>query len=166
MGETEHRTVATDYVAHTEGAVHSLGRLEHGFHAVVGKVEHLHEKFGEFRREQGMTTLAMLGLGYGLGSWVEKIKEVNSEFTSTQKSIAGVLSSSLQFGKGTSEIDKYKESMAIAKGVTEEAEDTAARFGLQFGQLEGVGTIYKKLAISAGDLGLSQRQVMELTVET
>src|SRR4051812_46914501 len=94
------------------------------------QVEKLSERVRDFRREQGLTTLGALGLGVGIGAWIEKIKDVNKEFSGTQKSIAGVLSSALAFSKGTAEVDRFGQAMTVSKDITEKLEETAARFGL------------------------------------
>ena len=118
---------------------------------------------GELRAETGFSTLGMLGLGAGIGAWVEKAKDAQTEFAGAQKSIASVLSTTLQFSKGTSEIERYRRSFKLAKDVVEEAEETAGRFNMS---LEDVSGVYRSLSLSAGQFGLSQKQVSALMVET
>lgn len=160
MAETRKRTVETEFKAKDAGYSGAVAKLADRFDAAAKRVEKFREKVGEFRREQGLTTLAALGLGYGIGSWIEKIKEANAEFGRNQKGIAGILAGSLAFKKGTSEIERYTRSLALSKGITQELDETAARFGMQ---LDDVATSYKSVMAATGALGLSQKQVMELT---
>lgn len=159
MSETV-RTVKTEFTAEDKGLGAHQARLSAGFEHGAKHLEGFREKLREFRREQGLTTIAALGLGYGLGSWIEKAKEGNAEFEKTRKGIAGVLAGALDFGKGTSEIDRYNRSLKLSGEITDQVEDTAARFSMQF---EDVAEVYKKVALSAGALGLKQKQVMDLT---
>jgi hypothetical protein len=156
-------TVRTEFTAEDRGlAAHQL-RYSDLFEKGAHKLEGFKERLSEFRREQGLTTVAALGLGYGIGSWLEKAKEVNAEFGRAKKGIAGVLAGALEFPKGTAEIERYTKSLKSAGEVTELVEDTAARFNLQF---EDTATVYKKLALAAGGLGLTQKQVNDLMVST
>lgn len=159
----EHRKVETEFTARDAGYGATLAKISHGFTEVHHKLEGVREKIKEFRREQGLTTMAALGLGYGIGSWVDKIKEANAEFGAAKKGIAGVLSATLEFPKGTSEIDRYKRSMQLATEQTEEAEYTAARFDMS---LEDVAGVYRSLALTAGQFGLNQTQLNDLMIET
>lgn len=163
MAEEETRQVRTEFTAHDAGVGSVLARHENMAGRAAHAIGHLNERFSEFRREQGLTTLAALGLGYGLGSWMEKLKEANAEARVAQKGIAGVLAGALAFDKGTAEIDRYRQSFALAREIMEHSENTAARFGMS---LEEVSNIYKKLAVSVGGLGLSQEQVQTLTDQT
>jgi len=158
--ETIGREVRTEFTARDAGVGATVMRMASAFEGGAKRLDHLRERVGEFRREQGLTTLAALGLGYGVGSWIEKIKEANTEFAQTQKGIAGVLTSALDFGKGTSEIDQFTRSMKIAKGVTEELEESAGKYVMP---LDDVTAAYKKLLVATGGLGLSQEKVMGLT---
>jgi hypothetical protein len=157
----EHRKVETEFTAKDAGYGAGLAKISRAFSEVHHKLEGMREKIGEFRREQGLTTVAALGLGYGIGSWVEKIKEANAEFSSTQKQIAGVLSGALNFAKGTDELERYQRSLKLSTDITKELNETAGRFTQP---LTDVATAYKSIAIAAGGLGLSQKQVMDLTV--
>ena len=161
MSEETHREVRTDFTAEDRGLGSSLHRFGEQFERGAHQLEGYKERLSEFRREQGLTTVAALGLGYGVGSWLEKIKESNAEFGRAQRGVAGVLSTALAFQKGTSEVDRYKQALQVSQEVTEQAEATAARFGLT---LEDTATTYKKIAIAAGGLGLTQKQVNDLTV--
>lgn len=162
MSETV-RTVKTEFTAEDKGLGAHQARLSAGFEHGAKHLEGFREKLREFRREQGLTTIAALGLGYGLGSWIEKAKEGNAEFEKTRKGIAGVLAGALDFEKGTSEIDRYNRSLKLSGEITEQVEDTAARFSMQF---EDVAEVYKKLILSAGGLNLTQKQVAGLMTET
>lgn len=154
------RTVSTEFTAKDAGFSGAVSKMAAAFDAGAKRVERFREKVGAFRREQGLTTLAALGLGYGIGSWIEKIKEANAEFGRNQKGIAGILASSLAFNKSTSEIERYNRSLALSKGITQELDDTAARFNMQ---LDDTATAYKSVMVATGALGLSQKQVMDLT---
>jgi hypothetical protein len=160
LGETETRTVGTEFTAKDAGYSAVLDRIAGKFEESARHLAELKEKMGDFRRETGLSTLGALGLGYGIGSWIEKAREANTEFDATQKAIAGILASSLGFEKGASEIDRYNRSLVLAKGVATDLEEQAARFGMQVGDVAGA---YRVTASSAGALGLTQKQVLQLT---
>lgn len=160
MAGDKKRTVQTEFTV-KDSFSGAVGRMSSSFARGAEKVSELQNRFKEFRREQGFTTLAALGLGYGIGSWIEKTKEANREFNSTQKSLAGVLSSSLKFERSASEIDRYNRSLKLSRQITDEMEETGARFNVGLGD---VANSYKTVSTAAGILGLSQKQVMSLTV--
>lgn len=161
MSDT-HRTVETVFTAKDAGYGAVVGRLSSSFQQGSQHLDRLRHRFGEFRREQGLTTLAALGLGYGIGSWIEKAKEASAEFIGTQKALAGVLAGSLKFPKGTSEIEKYNRAMVLSRGITEQSEELGARFNMR---LDDVASSYKTVATAAGGLGASQKQVNALTLD-
>jgi hypothetical protein len=156
------RTVETEFKVR-DSFSGGMSKMGGAFGRASGKLNELQNKFRDFRREQGLTTLGALGLGYGIGSWIEKIKEANSEFGRTQKGIAGVLSSSLKFERGAGEIDRYNRSMRLSKDITESLEDTSARFATSF---DDVANSYRTVVAAAGPLGLSQKQVLTLTEQS
>ncbi len=162
MAETTERIVQTRFVAIDGGHEGVVTRLANRMQFGAEKVAHLQNRFADFRREQGFTTLAALGLGAGIGAWIVKAKEANAEFGRTQKSIAGVLTSALDFNKGTTEIERYTQAAKLAHNITEELDETSARFVMP---LEDVAGAYRGMASAAGMLGLTQKQTMELTVE-
>lgn len=155
MSEKKH-TVETTFTAKDLNYTSVVGKISHGF-------EHAQEKLKDFRRETGMTTLGMLGLGYGLTSWVEHTKEANAEFANTQKSIAGLLAGSLEFAKGTSEIERYNRSLALSNDITHELDETSGRF---VQPLESVAAAYRGILTATAPLHLAQKQVMDLTEES
>lgn len=160
MGDTETRTVETEFTAKDAGYTAAVDRIASGFEKSARQLQELKSKMGEFRQETGLSTLGALGLGYGIGSWVEKARAANEEFANTQKSIAGVLAGTLKFDKGTAELDRYNRSMVLSSGISEELEEDAARFQLQMGDVAGS---YRTTVSAAGALGLTQKQVMSLT---
>lgn len=159
---TERREVHTDYTATDAGLGATLakigGQLQHATHRFEG----LQEKFGEFRREQGFTAAGFFGIGLSLGSLIDKAKEATGEFGRTKQSVAGMLADRLGFARGTSEIDRYQRSLVVANKTTEELSDIGTRF---VRPLEEVGGIYRTIAGAAGNLGLTQRQVVETTTD-
>lgn len=161
-GENKKRTVETEFKVR-DSFSGGVGNMTSKLTEASKKANELREKFRDFRREQGLTTLGALGLGYGIGSWVEKTREVNREFAATQKGIAGVLSSSLKFEKGASEIDRYNRSLVLSKGITEELEEAAARFNVNLTETD---QSYRVLSSAAANLGLTQKQVMELNLSS
>jgi len=155
-------TVATEFVARDAGYTAVLHRISGAMEQANHRLEGLRERMSEFRRETGLSTLGALGLGVGIGAWVEKAKEANSEFMRTERSIAGVLAGALKFNKGTSEIDRYNRSLKLSTEITEELEHSAARFVMP---LDDVAGAYRTTAQAAGTLGLTQKGVMEITEE-
>lgn len=154
------RQVETRWTATDAGYTATIGRIGSAFGGVARKTDELRSRFGDFRREIGFSTLGMLGIGAGIGAWVEKAREANAEFGQTQKGIAGILSGSLQFAKGTTEIERYNRSLVLSRGITEKLEETASRFNTGFADAAGT---YRSVTVAAGNLGLSQQQVMSLT---
>lgn len=155
------RTVATEFAARDAGYTAVVGKISGAFEQAAHRSEGLRERMGHLRGEFGLTSVGILGVGVGLGAWIEKAREANKEFGSAQKSIAGVLSGSLEFSKGTTEIERYTKSLALAKNITNELDETSARFNMQF---QDVQQSYKVTAAAAGKLGLTQEQVMELNL--
>lgn len=160
MGETETRTVETVYTAKDAGHSAVVDHISETFKSAAEHAAEMKARIGEFRAEMGMSTLSAVGLGYGIGSWVERAREANREFLNTQQSIAGVLSSSLKFERGAGELDRFNRSMTLSRGITEELEEQAAKLNTP---LQDIAQTYRTTAGAAGALGLSQKQVMELT---
>lgn len=160
MGETETRTVETEFTAKDAGYTAVLERIAGRFEESARHLSELKEKMGETRRELGLSALGAVGLGMGIESWIDRAREANAEFAGTQKALAGVLAGSLAFEKGASEIDKYNRSLVLARTVTNDLEEEAARFGMQAGD---VSSAYRVAASAAGSLGLTQKQVLGLT---
>lgn len=160
MGETETRTVETEFTAKDAGYGAAMNRMLETYQKGVEHLSLLKEKMSEFRQETGLSTLGALGLGVGIGSWVEHAKEVNAEFGHTQEAIAGVLAGSLKFEKGATEIDRYRRSLVLSKEITEQLEEASARYG---STLDEEQAAYRTTAAAAGALGLTQKQVMDLT---
>lgn len=156
------RKVETEFTAKDDGYGAVVARLSKAFEGGVHKLGQFNHRFSEFRRETGLNTLAALGLGVGIGAWVEKAKEANAEFQRVQKGVAGLLSGALAFEKGASELDRYNRSLELSKGITDDLDETAARFTMN---LDDVATTYKTVTASVSSLGLSQKNVMDLTVE-
>ncbi len=161
MAEGEHktRTVESRFTVNDQFSG-VFGRIESKVGEGAKKFQELREKFRDFRREQGLTTLGALGLGYGIGSWIEKTREANAEFGRLQKQTAGVLAGALKFEKGAGEVDRYTRSLALAKDVMEDQERVAGRFNVS---LDDVTQTYRTLAVGAGQLGATQEQVQRLT---
>lgn len=157
------REVRTEFTARDDGYGAVVAKLSNAFEGGVKKLGQFNHRFSEFRRETGMTTLATLGLGVGIGAWVEKAKEANAEFGRTQKGIAAILSGTLAFGKGVGELERYNRSLELSKGITDDLDETAARFTMN---LDDVATTYKTVTASVSSLGLSQKNVMDLTQES
>lgn len=161
MPETTTRVVETQFTARDAGYSAAVARVSSVFGGAARQADALRVKMGELRAATGFSTLGMLGLGVGIGAWVEKAREANAEFGATQKGIAGVLSGSLQFAKGTSEVERYNRSLVLSRGITEELEETGARFNTGF---QDVANSYRTVTVAAGALGLSQKQVMSLNL--
>ncbi len=159
MSETTKYQVETEYKVE-DHASSAVARIEHAFKHAAHGVEKMSEKFKEFRQEQRFTAAAALGVGFGLGAWVEKAKEANKEFESTKKSVTGLLSAMLDWPQGISAIDRYTRASKLSAEVTEHLEDTAARYGQNLPELaQG----YKYLASAMAPLHLSMEQQSELT---
>lgn len=159
---SEEIPVGVSYRVHDEGASKAadhIGKsLDHAGHASHG----LRHKLGELRQELGLTAPALLGVGFGLGMWVEKAKEANAEFGRTKRAVASTLAIVLDWDKGTTVMDRYQRSTKLATEVTEKLEDVHARFG---SSLEELGNAYRTVSISAGPLKMSQEQLLTLTTQ-
>lgn len=162
MSEHTKRTVETEFTAKDAGYTATLSRITSAFQSGWHKLEHGREKLADIRKEQGLTMLATFGVGVGIGSWIEKIKEANAEFHDTKVGVAGILSDSLAFKKGTSETERYIRSLSLANDITNELDETSARFGRP---MADVAAAYRSVTVATGPLGLAQEQVMEMTQE-
>lgn len=156
----EKRVVETEFTAKDAGYGAAVSKISGAFNAGAKKLDHFRERLGEFRKETGLTTLAALGLGYGIGSWYEKLKETNLMFEHVERGIAGILTGSLKFEQGATEIDRYRRSLALSKDITAELDETAAKYEQS---LDQVATTYRTVSTAAGGLGITQEEVMELT---
>lgn len=161
MDETKY-SVTSEYKVedHASAAFERIAkvteRLGHG-------VTHLTHKFNEFRMEQRFVAAAMFGVGFGLGSWIEKAKEANSQFYTVRRNVAGMLTELLEWPKGVDGVARYNRAMALANEHTEELEETSIRFATP---LTEVSAGYKAIAAAVAPLHLSQKQVMDLTKQT
>ncbi len=160
--ETEHFKVETEYTVkdHASGAAKGI---EHAFHHAAHGVSHLAEKFNEFRREQRFVAAALLGINLGLGSWIEKAKEANSQFYQVRKGIAGVLTEFLDWPKTVSGVERYNRSLKLANETTLELEESAEKYAIP---LQDVGAGYRQISAALAPLHLSQKQVVEITEQT
>jgi hypothetical protein len=158
--ETKRRQVVTEFTARDAGHGAVVSALAKAYETSTRKLDAMRSKFGEFRKETGMNLAATLGVGVGLGAMIAKAKEAQAEFGRTQKGIAGLLSSSLKFDRGTSELDKYNRSLQLSREITNDLDAMSARFVVS---MDEVGNTYRQVAASAGGMGLTQRQVMDLT---
>jgi hypothetical protein len=160
---SEEIPVGVSYRVHDEGAskaAEHIGKsLDHAGHASHG----LSRKLGELRQELGLTAPALLGVGFGLGMWVEKAEEAATEFGRTKRAAASTLATVLDWDKGTTVIDRYRRSSVLAAEVTEKLQDVHARFGPQ---LEELGNAYRTIAISGAPLKLNQQQLLDLTMKS
>jgi len=162
VGETETRTVETEFTAKDAGYGAAMERMLETYRKGAEHLAELKNKLGEFRQETGLSTLGALGLGVGIGSWVEHAREVNAEFGRTEKGIAGVLAGALKFEKGATEIDRYRRSLVLSKDITEELEEASVKYGASLDDIQGA---YRTVISAAGPMHLSQKQVMDLTKE-
>lgn len=164
MSEGEHTThkVEVEYTA-TDHASGTAQKISHAFHESGHAVEGLKEKFKEFRHESFALAAGVFGVGFGMGSLIEKTSEAIREFGGVQKAIAGTLSTVLQWPKTLDPVDKFKRSMVLSKNVTEELDETAGKFGMG---LQDLGAAYRTVAVSAAPLKLTQEEVLELAVKS
>jgi hypothetical protein len=155
------RTVETEFTAKDAGYTETMRKVGETFSKTGESLKHLGDRFNDFRREQNFTAAAMLGVSLSLGGIIEKAKEATGEFGRTTKGIAGLLAQNLAFERGASGAERFTRSMVVAREVTEELDETAARFGMELSDLDPV---YRKTAVAAGALGLTQKQVLDLSV--
>jgi len=134
---------------------HAMDKAGHSAHGLGSHIGHL-------RGELGLTLPAMFGVGLGLGAWIEKAKEATAEFGKTKRAVAATLTTVLNWDKGVSVVDRYRRSTVLATEITEKLEDTHARFGSNLTEL---GDAYRTISISAGPLRLTQKQLLDLTVQ-
>jgi len=163
VSEETHHKVAVEYKAtdHASPVAHQIAHAySHAGHAVEG----VKEKFREFRHESLAMAAGVFGVGvFGIGALIEKGGEAIREFGMTQKMIASSLTTVLQWPKAMEPVERFTRSMKLAKGVTEELDETAGRFGMG---LQDLGAAYKTIAISAAPLKLTQEQLLDLTVKS
>lgn len=156
--ETNHYETKIDYSVGDHASV-PLGTIARKVASLGHGVEKLNHRFAEFRREQNLTTAAMLGVGIGLGAWIEKSKEANAEFFRVNKGVTSVLDSMLAWPKGISTVEQYTRAAKLGAQTTDELEEQSVKFAMS---LDEVGSSYKTLAVSVAPLHLSQERVLQL----
>lgn len=158
MAEHEKYKVETEYTVedHASGPAN---RMERAFKALKHEAHKLGEKFHEFRNEQRFTAAAMLGVGFGLGAWVEKMKEAVFEAGKAKKALAGFFSESLNWPTSISGVDRYRHSAHLAAEMTEELEEVVANYG---GSLDEASAGFRGLSAAVASAHLKPRQLMEL----
>jgi hypothetical protein len=155
----------TKYVVETEYKVEdhassAVNRIENAFRHTGESVKKLGEKFREFRQEQRFTAAAALGIGVGLGAWIEKAKEANAEFESTKKGVTGLLAAMLDWPKGIAPMERFTRASALAGETTEHLEETAGKYGQS---LPEIAQGYKYLASAMAPLHMTTEQQLDLT---
>lgn len=162
MAEETRKRVSIEYSVedHAAGALGNIAR--EGKHA--GKaVEGLKDRVREFRGESVAMAAGVLGMGVGIGALIEKVKDANVEFGAAQKSIAATQATILDWPKSMSALDRYTASASLSKDATNELEEAAGRFNMS---LTDVASAYKTIGISAAPLHLSQKQWMDLAIQS
>jgi hypothetical protein len=159
VAETTKYQVETEYKVedHATTAIH---RMESAFKLAAHGIANLQNRFREFRQEQRFTAAAALGVGIGLGAWIEKAKEANQEFESTKKGVTGLLAAMLEWPKGITPMERFTQASKLAGETTEHLEATAGRYGQQ---LPDIAQGYKYLAAAMAPLHLTTEQQLDLT---
>ena len=155
----ETHTIRERFVVEDHGSA-AVEKIGHAFEHAAEHGRELKERVGEFRREIGLSAPALLGIGAGLGAWVEKTKEVARETDIAKRQLTGFFSTSLNWDKHTSFVDRYNASAKIASEQFEKLDEVAGRFG---GSGAQVVDNYKQIGQALGGLGLSRDQLTELT---
>jgi hypothetical protein len=158
VAETEHYKVETEYTVEDKASGAAV-RIEKAFKALGHEAHRLHEKFQDFRKEQRFTAAAMLGVGFGLGAWVEKAKEAVGGFERTKKSLAGLFAETLNWPSAVSGVDRYRAAVKLSTDVTEELEETVKDYG---GTLDEAAAGFRGLTASVAPAHLKPKQLMEL----
>lgn len=162
MSEDVVKKVRVQYTVEDQAAG-PLGRIAEKAGHAGGAVEKLRDRFKEFRGETALMAAGVLGVGFGLGAWVEKAKEANREFGGAQKSIASTMATILDWPRAMAPVEKFTRSMGLAKGVTQELDEKAADYGLS---LTDLASAYKTIGVAAAPMKLSQEQWLNLAVQS
>src|SRR5580692_38033 len=149
--QTDHYQVETEYTL-KDGTTGGLRTMERGFKAVAHEARGLKDRFREFRMESGLTSPAMLGVGFGLGAWAMKAKEAVHSFEKTRKSMAGLMAETMQWPSHMSGIQQYTEATKMGTEVTEALEDTVRSYG---GSLDEASAGFKQLTASVAPMHLT-----------
>lgn len=128
-----------------------------------GAVGGLTSRFGAFRQEVGLNSAALLGVGFGLGAWVNAAKQANAEQAKAIKGLAALYSTSLAWDENTSATERYARSLTLARENFEQLDEIGDRFAVDG---EAVAAAYRTLGIAAAPLGLTQKQLLDLTTKT
>ena len=161
-GEETKSVVKVDYVAEDHASA-TAKKIAAAYREPAKVLGELKEKFREFRSESLLMAAGALGVGFGLGSMIDKAKEANLEFEGTRKSIGAVMATMLDWPRAMEPVEKYRHSVALAKGVTQELDDASADFGVSLGEM---GASYKTLLVAAAPLHLTQQQLLDLTIKS
>ena len=138
-------------------------KIGHSFERVHHAAEGARQKIGEFARNAATGALASVGLGFGLHSVFEKAEEANMEMARINKSVAGAQFALQGWRPGLSVVDKMTYSMKQSVEVGKELHEQALELREP---IEQMGQVYNSVAaIGFGRLGMSQKQVLDLTEE-
>jgi hypothetical protein len=159
VGDDTTHVTKIDYVAEDHASA-TARKIAEAYRSPAEAVNKLKDRFREFRGETLLMATGALGVGLGLGALVEKAKDANKEFSGAQRSIAGALTTMLDWPKAVEPVDRYHRSLKLAAGITKELDERSTDMGAS---LDDTAAAYKTLAVAAAPAHLSQKQLMDLT---
>ena len=130
--------------------------FEHVHHAAEGATR----KLGEMTHRAAMSGLAMVGLGFGLREVANKAGEANLELENSAKKIAGVQYTFGGWKKGTTEQEKWNESLETGTEIVTKLGEAGSRLKLRQGEMADV---YKSTYALGARYNQNQEQQIDLT---
>lgn len=130
--------------------------FEHVHHAAEGATR----KLGEMTHRAAMSGLAMVGLGFGLREVANKAGEANLELENSAKKIAGVQYTFGGWKKGTTEQEKWNESLETGTEIVTKLDEAGSRLKLRQGEMADV---YKSTYALGARYNQNQEQQIDLT---
>lgn len=134
--------------------------LSRAFEGVHRAADAAKTRVGEFARSAAIGAVGAIGLSMGLREMWERSKEVNLSMEAMQKRIAGATFAFATWKKGTSGLDKWRESMRDGVEITEKLENVSRRHKVSREELAG---IYSSQTRMSERYRQSQAQQIDLT---
>ena len=153
------REVAIAYTVKGDAEQKAHG-LAHAFEGVHRAAESAKERVHEVGREMMVGALGAAGLTLGLREIWEHSKDVNLEMEAMQKRIAGSTFAFATWKKGTTGLDKWRESMKDGVEITEKLESVSRRHKVS---REELSSIYASQTQMSERYRQSQAQQIDMT---
>ena len=159
MAENTTQVEGLDFTVHdhaTPAAEHMAKAFEHVHHAAAATTQ----KLGQMTHSAAMSGLAMVGLGFGFREVAKFAGDANLEIENATKKIAGVQMTFGTWKAGTTNQEKWNESLAEGGEIVEKLAGAEGRLKIERGEL---AEIFKSQTMMSERYHQTQAQQIELT---